>query len=82
MDLGLTKYLNLYLRSAQDGEMLRKAISEPYFDSTEFFGVIYPEYLAATQTLIQRVVSSDGNYNDLYKQYSKMFETFLNEKVS
>ena len=80
-DLTLTKYLNLYLRSSQDGEMLKLCVREPYFDPTEFFGKIHTEYGASTQTLIQRVVFSDGNYNQLYKQYSLMFSKFVNEKV-
>lgn len=81
-DLTLTKYLNLYLRSAEDGEMLKQITSEPYFDPTEFFGLIYPEYLSATQTVIQRVVFSDGDYQKLYKQYSALFESFIEQKVS
>lgn len=81
-DLALTQYVNLHLRSSEDGEMLKIVLQEPYFDPTEFFGSVYPEYISSTQTVIQRVVSSEGNYAQLYKQYSTMFEKFVQEKVS
>ena len=80
--LALTKYVNLYLPSAEDGEMMRQILDEPYFDPTEFFGGIYPDYKSSTQTVIERVVLSEGNYAQLYKQYSTMFNKLIDEKAS
>ena len=60
--------------------MMKLIIDTPYYDPAEFFGGIDSTYTAATQTILYRTISSDGDFNKLYNQYSKMFDKYLDTK--
>lgn len=79
--LAVISYLNLHLHSEEDGEMLQRIMASPYYDPVEFFGQIDPSFPASTQTLLYRVISSDGRFDALYSQYSKMLEKYLDENL-
>lgn len=70
-------YLNLYLSTLEDAKMMERAISSPYFDPAEFFGQIDTSYTAATQTLLYRTAFNGQDFNELYDQYSKMLNKYL-----
>lgn len=77
VDSFLTLYLNSYLTDQNSGYTLKEAISVPYYDPAYFFGEIETTYSAATYTLVYRVLSTDAKFDDLYKSYSRLFETYL-----
>lgn len=73
-------FLNLYLSSPNDANMMKRAIENPYYDPVEFFGQIDPSYTASTQTLLFRSASNGTNFDALYKQYTKMLDKYLDTK--
>lgn len=79
IDRFLTVYLNYYLPNNESGQMVKLAVSTPYYDPAFFFGGIYTEYSAATYTLLYRVISSTSSFNALYNQYSRLYSKFLDE---
>ena len=50
-----------------------------YFDPVAFFNRVDESYPAATQTLLYRVISSEGDFPTLYAQYSKMFNRYVDQ---
>lgn len=79
IDRFLTVYLNNYLPNNESGQMVKLAVSTPYYDPAFFFGGIHTEYAAATYTLLHRVFSSGSSFNTLYNQYSRLYNRFLDE---
>ncbi len=79
-ELALTSYLNLYFNSQDDYKMMGKIISSPYYETVDFFKQMDASITASTQTVLFRTISSEGRFNTLYTQYTKMFEKFLNTK--
>lgn len=79
--LKVQTYLNQYFSSPEDAKMMQKIIETPYYDPVEFFGQIDSSYTAATQTILYRAISSDGDFNKLYNQYSKMLNKYLDTKI-
>ncbi len=80
-DIFLKTYLNLYLNSPQDTEFLNEVLTSPYYDFSEFYGPIENSVSAATQTLLYRVISSEGNFDSLYQQYDLLFNKYLDKKM-
>lgn len=78
--LSLNTYLNLYLNSPKDAEMMQRIMDSPYYDPVEFFGQINASFPASTQTLLYRVISSEGRFDTLYKQYNRMLNNYLDTK--
>ncbi len=76
----INTYLNLYLNSPKDAEMMKTILASPYYDPVEFFGQIHASYTASTQTLLYRVISSEGKFDTLFKQYKKMLDNYLDTK--
>ncbi len=74
-------YLNLYLNSETDVEMMEKIIASPYYDCVQFFETMSSSYPAATKTLLYRTISADGDFNSLYEQYSILLNSFLDSKL-
>lgn len=79
-ELSLNTYLNLYLNSPEDAEMMQRIMDTPYYDPVEFFGQINASFPASTQTLLYRVISSEGRFDTLFKQYKKMLNNYLDTK--
>ncbi len=79
--LKVQSYLNLYLNSEIDSEMMEMIIRTPYYDPVQFFEQMSSSFTASTQTLLYRVISSEGDFTALYDQYSIMFNGFLNSKL-
>jgi hypothetical protein len=80
-DTFLKTYLNLYLNSPEDTEFLNEVLKNPYYDIADFYGPIETSVSAATQTLLYRVISSEGNFDSLYKQYEILFNKYLDKKM-
>lgn len=74
-------FLNLYLNSETDVEMMEKIISSPYYDAASFFETTSSSFPAATKTLLYRVISADGDFNSLFDQYSILLNSFLDSKI-
>ena len=70
----------MYFSSPKDAEMMKLAISAPYYDPVEFFGQIDTSYTAATQSVLFRSASNGTNFDALYKQYTKMLDKYLDTK--
>lgn len=70
-------YMNLYLTTLEDARMMERAIASPYYDPAEFFGQIDTSYTAATQTLLYRTAFNGHEFAELYEQYSKMLNKYL-----
>ncbi len=70
-------YMNLYFSTLDDARMMEKIMESPYYDPVEFFGQIDTSYTAATQTLLYRTTYNGIDFNELYDQYSKMFNKYL-----
>ncbi len=79
--LAIQSYLNQYLSSPEDAKMMSKIIEAPYYDPVEFFGQIDSSYTAATQTILHRTISSEGDFTKLYNQYLKMLNKYLDSKM-
>ena len=45
-------YLNLYLSSPNDANMIKRTMENTYYDPAEFFGQIDSSYTASTQTIL------------------------------
>lgn len=74
-------YLNQYLQAPEDAEMLSRILSSPYYDPVEFFGQMDASFVASTQTLLYRTISSEGEFKTLYAQYQKMLNKYLDSKL-
>ena len=70
-------YLNLYLSASDDALMLKKIMKTPYYDPAQFFGQSISAYSAATQTLLYRSISSEGDFDALFAQYQLMFNRYV-----
>lgn len=79
--LELQTYLNQYFSAPEDAKMMKKIIDAPYYDPVEFFGQIDSSYTAATQKVLYRSISSEGNFKRLYNQYLKMLNKYLDSKL-
>ena len=79
--LKVQTYLNLYLNSEKDAEMMQKIIETPYYDCAQFFEQTSSSFPAVTQTLLFRVISSEGDFQTLYSQYSILLNKFLDSKI-
>ena len=74
-------YMNLHLSTLEDARMMERIISTPYYDPVEFFGQIDPSYTAATHTLLYRTAFNGMDFNELYDQYSKMLNKYLDSII-
>ncbi len=80
-DTFINTYLNLYLSAPDDALMLSRIFRSPYYDPAQFFGLMESSYSAATQTLLYRSISSEGDFEALYEQYQIMFNKYLQNNL-